>query len=174
VQRVFPNRLRVTLEEHHAMAWWEQAGTTLLLNQQGEVFEASAEDEETDGLPELLGPKGQATQVKQVFEQLLPLFAHVDMRLERLELTAQGSWRAGLDNGASVEMGRGDPNELSARVRQFTLTLPQVTREHGRSLESADLRYPAAYAVRLRGISTLAPGQVMKPAALKPRPAVRQ
>ena len=174
VQRVFPNRLRVTLEEHQAMAWWEQAGITLLLNQQGEVFEASADDEETDGLPELLGPKGQATQVKQVFEQLLPLFAHVDMRLERLELTGQGSWRAGLDNGANVEMGRGDTAELTARVRQFTLTLPQVTREHGRSLESADLRYPAAYAVRLRGISTLAPGQVMKPATLKPRPAVRQ
>lgn len=56
---------------------------------------------------------------------------------------------------------------------QFVRTLPQVTREHGRSLESADLRYPAAYAVRLRGITTLAPGQVAppRPVAPKLRPA---
>lgn len=177
VQRVFPNRLHVTLEEHQAMAWWEQAGTTLLLNRQGEVFEASAESEDTDHLPELVGPQGQAAQVKQVYEALVPLFALVDMQLERLELTAQGSWRAGLDNGAQVEMGRGDRSELVARVGQFTRTLPQVTREHGRSLESADLRYPAAYAVRLRGVTTLAPGQTAKPARPappKPRPAERR
>lgn len=173
VQRVFPNRLRVTLEEHQAMAWWEAGGTTALLNQQGEVFEASAESEDTDHLPELAGPQGQAAQVKQVYEALVPLFAPVDMDLQRLELSAQGSWRAGLDNGARVEIGRGGPDELVARVGQFVRTLPQVTREHGRSLESADLRYPAAYAVRLRGITTLAPGQVAPPrqVAPKPRPA---
>ncbi len=167
VQRVFPNRIRVTLEEHQAMAWWEQAGATALLNRQGEVFEASADDDEADGLPELMGPQGQAAQVKQAYETLKPLFAQVDMPLERLELTAQGSWRAGLDNGATIEVGRGDLPELAARVRQFTSTLTQVTRQHGRSLESADLRYPAAYAVRLRGISTLAPGQLTQPAVPK-------
>lgn len=165
VQRVFPNRIRITLEEHHAMASWEQAGTTLLLNRQGEVFDASADDDETDALPELLGPQGQAPQVKRVYELLGPLFGGVDMELDRLELTAQGSWRAGLDNGADIEVGRGDADELVARVRRFTTTLTQVTREHGRSLESADLRYPAAYAVRLRGVSTLVPGQMVKPLA---------
>lgn len=165
VQRVFPNRIRITLEEHHAMASWGPTGTNFLLNQQGEVFEASADDDEIDALPELLGPQGQAQQVKLVYGLLGPLFDGVDMALDRLELTAQGSWRAGLDNGADIEVGRGDADELEARVRRFTTTLPQVTRQHGRSLESADLRYPAAYAVRLRGVSTLEPGQTAKPMA---------
>ncbi len=167
VQREFPNRIRVTLEEHQAVAWWEQEGTTLLMNRQGEVFEASSDDEHTDTLPELAGPPGEAVQVKAVYDLLRPELARLDMGLERLELTAQGSWRAETDSGARIELGRGTPDELLARVRQFTHTLGQVTRQHGRSLAAADLRYPAAYAVRLRGITTLEPVVPGAPAPAK-------
>jgi cell division protein FtsQ len=158
VQREFPNRIRVTLQEHQAVAWWEQEGVSYLLNRQGEVFEASADDDETDALPELGGPPGQSRAVKALFDQLVPLFAMQDLGLQKLTLTAQGSWRAGLDNDAEIELGRGSDAEVLARVRQFTATLSQVTQQHGgRSLASADLRYPAAYAIRLHGITTLAP-----------------
>ena len=44
VQREFPNRLRVTLEEHQAVAWWGQAGSGYLVNRLGEVFEASPDE----------------------------------------------------------------------------------------------------------------------------------
>lgn len=167
VQRAFPNRIRVTLEEHQAIAWWEQDGSTLLMNRQGEVFEASADDELADALPELGGPAGEAAQVKAVYDALRPEFARLDMGIDRLTLTAQGSWRAELDNGARIELGRGTAEDLLPRVRQFTNTLGQVTRQHGRSLEAADLRYPAAYAVKLRGITTLEPGLAGAPAPAK-------
>ncbi len=158
VQREFPNRIRVTLEEHQAVAWWEQDGTTMLMNRQAEVFEASSDDEVTDNLPELAGPAGEAARVKNVYDILRSEFATVDAGIERLELTGQGGWRAQLDNGARIELGRGTADELQARVRQFTRTVGQVTRQHGRGLAAADLRYPAAYAIKLRGITTLEPG----------------
>jgi len=154
VQREFPNRIKVTLEEHQAVAWWGDSGDSLLVNRQGEVFEASAEDDDTDKLPEFAGPEGQAPRVKALHETLAPLFEPLGTSLTRLELTAQGGWRAGLDNGAQLELGRGEPDELVARVSRFTHTVTQVTRQHGRRLEAADLRYPTAYAVRLHGVTT--------------------
>ena len=161
VKRAFPNRIRVTLEEHQAVAFWDQGGDLSLINRQGEVFEANAENENTEALPELAGPAGQTARVKALYELLVPELAVLDRELQRLELTAQGSWRATLDNGADLELGRGEPPDVLARVRLFSSTIGQVTRQHaGRDLETADLRYPAAYAVKLRGVATLEPGQL--------------
>ena len=45
------------------------------------------------------------------------------------------------------------------RTERFLQTLPAVTQRYGRNpstLEYADLRYPQAYALRLRGVTTLA------------------
>jgi cell division protein FtsQ len=155
VQRDFPNRLKVTLQEHHPVAWWGSSGGSQLVDRQGEVFEVNSEDDDTERLPELAGPTGQAPQVMALRQRLLPAFERLDMGLQRLELTAQGSWRATLDSGALIELGRGTPEEIEARVQQFTATLTQVTSRLGHGLEAADLRYPQGYTVRVRGVSTL-------------------
>lgn len=154
VQREFPNRIKVTIEEHQAVAWWGASGDSQLVNRQGEVFDASAEDDDTDQLPEFSGPQGQAAQVKAMYESLEPLFKPLGLGLTRLQLTEQGGWRAALDNGARLELGRGDTEELVERVSRFTQTVTQVTQRHGRRLETVDLRYPGAYAVRLHGVTT--------------------
>lgn len=174
VERAFPNRIRVTVQEHQAVAWWGQDGGSRLVNRQGEVFEAGAEDDETDVLPQLAGPEGQAPRVKALFERLKPLFETVDATVQRLELTAQGSWRAVLDNAAYIELGRGEPADIEARVNRYLSTVGQVTQQHGRRVLAADLRYPSAYAVRLQGITTVDPS-APKPAVAKPmpRPAVK-
>jgi cell division protein FtsQ len=155
VQREFPNRIKVTVEEHRAVAWWGGSGGNTLVNAQGEVFEASAEDDDTDALPEWLGPEGQAPLVMALHEKLRPPLERLGLGLQRLELTAQGGWRAVLDNGARLELGRGQPADIEQRVQRLVATLTQVTARHGRALESADLRYPEGYAVRLRGITTV-------------------
>lgn len=169
VERAFPNRIRVTVQEHQAVAWWGQDGGSRLVNRQGEVFEAGAEDDETDVLPQLAGPEGQAPRVKALFERLKPLFETIDATVQRLELTAQGSWRAVLDNAAYIELGRGEPADIEARVNRYLSTVGQVTQQHGRRVLAADLRYPSAYAVRLQGITTVDPS-APKPAVTKPMP----
>lgn len=154
VQREFPNRLRVTLEEHEAMAWWGSTGSGQLVNRYGEVFDASPDD--GDGLPELAGPATQSAEVWTVFQQLGAEFNRLDRALVRLELTGRGNWRAELDNGTHIELGRGDANALLERTQRFTSTLSQVTDRYTAAVQSVDLRYPNGYALRMHGVTTLA------------------
>lgn len=158
VQREFPDRLKVALQEHRAIAYWGPEGDTKLVNTFGEVFEANQGDVELDDLPQLNGPQGQAGVVLQAYQALAPLFEKLDAVLEGLDLTAQGSWRAHLDSGAELELGSGSLADIQARAVRFVSTFTQVSSRFGRDLESADLRYGNGYAIRLRGVTTFNAG----------------
>ncbi len=158
VRRVFPNRLQVQLEEHHAVAYWGVEGEPYLLNNHGEVFEANLGEVEQELLPRLAGPKGLEPQVLVMYEVLQPLFAPMEMELEQLELSGRGGWTARLDTGAVIELGRGSDDEVIARTARFLRTLTQVTSRYNRrpdAVETADLRHADGYAMRLRGVSTV-------------------
>ena len=160
VRRDFPNRLLVKLQEHHAVAYWGSEGELQLINNYGEVFEANVGEVEQDMLPRLGGPEGQSVEVLNMYRSLKPLYDAMGLDLEQLELTGRGSWRAHLDNGADIEMGRGSIDEVAARVQRFEKTLTQVTSRYGRqanAVESADLRHENGYALKLRGVSTNVP-----------------
>lgn len=158
VRRDFPNRLRVTLQEHQPVAYWGPEGDSRLVNSFGEVFEANVGDVEQDDLPRLQGPEpALAAHVLAMFQAVAPLFEALDLTPSLLVLTGQGSWRLELDSGAEVELGRGGVDEVVPRVQRFAQTLTQVASRQGRradALESADLRYGDGYAVRLRGVTT--------------------
>lgn len=161
VHRQFPNRLQVVLQEHQAVAYWGGEGDSRLINSYGEVFEANVgEIESDDTLPRLNGPEGQAAEVLAMYRQLAPRFDRLEQPLEWLELSGRGSWRARLESGAVLELGRGSVEAVDARVQRFLQTLTQVASRYGRhagSVESADLRHENGYAIRLRGVSTLSP-----------------
>ncbi len=174
VRREFPNRLKVLLQEHRAVAYWGPEGESRLLNNFGEVFEANVGEVEQEAMPRLIGPEGQANQVLAVFQALQPLFDGMDMTVDQLELTGRGSWVVTLDSGAVIELGRGSTDEVLVRTTRFLKTLTQVTAKYGRkpeALESADLRHEDGYAIRLRGVTTTATALPDKPAV--PKPAVK-
>lgn len=159
VRREFPNRLRVLLQEHQAVALWGDAGNedARMVNSFGEVFEANSGDVEADNLPRLKGPEGQSAQVLEMYRAVLPLLEPLDLSIEQLTLTGHGSWSAALDSGAVIELGRGTVAEVTARTQRFVQTLTQVTSRYGRRADavvSADLRHGDGYAVRLRGVTT--------------------
>ncbi len=156
LQRVWPNRLRVQLEEHRAAALWEGGSDAAdkLVNSFGEVFEANLGDVEDDALPTLRGPEAAAAQMLTLLRRLEPVLAPLDARIETLELSGRGSWRAELDSGAEIELGRGNNDEVVARTERFVGTVTQVTSRYQRPLQYADLRHNEGYAVRLKGIST--------------------
>lgn len=158
VRRDFPNRLLVKLQEHQAVAYWGSEGDAQLINSYGEVFDANIGEVEQDMLPRLSGPEGQSVEVLTMFRTLKPLYAQLNLPLDQVELTGRGSWRARLENGADIEMGRGSVEDVSARVQRFLKTLTQITSRYGRhasSVESADLRHDNGYALKLRGVSTI-------------------
>lgn len=159
VRRQFPNRLQVALQEHRAVAYWGDESESRLLNDFGEVFEANVGEVEQDLLPQLAGPQGQAAEVLAMYRVLVPLFEAVDVGVDAVELSSGGSWRVRLDTDATLELGRGGEKEISMRVQRFLATLDQVVTRYRRridSVESADLRHENGYAIRLRGVSTMA------------------
>jgi cell division protein FtsQ len=157
VKRDFPNRLRVQLEEHHAVALWGGEGDSRLLGDRGEVFEANLGDVEQDDLPRLAGPDDQGAQVLAMYQAVKPLFEPIDLTVQQLTLTPRGNWQVELENGAAIELGRGTPAEVSARTRRFIATVTQAASRYNRTpqaLVSADLRYGEGYALKLRGVAT--------------------
>ncbi len=165
VRREFPNRLRVQLQEHKAVAFWGADGDANLVNSFGEVFEANGGEVDQDALPRLRGPQGQAGAMWAMYQALQSRFESMEMMIEQLELTNRGGWRARLDGGAVIELGTGAMAEVLERTDRFLQTLTQVSSRYGRTvqaLETADLRHKDGYAIRLSGVITLAPAASSK------------
>lgn len=161
VQRVWPNELRVRLQEHEPAAYWRHADRDdQLVNVQGEVFDANLGDVEDQHLPVLHGPThasaDQARQMLAMLHRLQPVLAPLEADIETLKLNDRGSWSVVLDTDATLQLGRGEPDEIIERTQRFVRTLPQLQRQYGQPLEHADLRYPKGYAVRLRGLTAFA------------------
>ena len=164
VRREFPNRLRVTLTEQEPVAYWGDEALSRLLNGFGEVFEANVAEVDRP-LPRLKGPDNDAGMVLGMYRELAPMFNADDLSVDQLSLSTRGSWSLELDTGAHVELGRGNADELQARTRRFLASVQKVAAHYGRSLESvtsADLRHKDAYALRMRGVSTVGPDDVKK------------
>jgi cell division protein FtsQ len=154
VRRDFPDRLRVRIEEHEPVALWGADDDVRLVNSYGEVFEVNQGDVEAESLPRLIGPRAQSPLVLQAFQRLAPKFEAMDSPLTQLELTGRGNWRARLESGAVIDIGPGSLDEIGPRVQRFIATFAQTPSRLGRNIESADLRYPNGYALRLRGVTT--------------------
>ena len=155
VRRVWPNQLVVSLEEHQPVALWEgDENSDKMVNSHGEVFEANVGDVEDDSLPQFAGPDGTSAQVLDMYRRLQPMFATMDVEMTALRLSGRGSWHVDLDDGATVELGRGTQDEVAERTQRFIRTVPQVLHKFNNApLESADLRHAEGYAVKLKGLS---------------------
>ena len=160
VRREFPSGLRVHLQEHDVAAYWGAEGSATLVNSQGQVFEADADEVEEDGLPRLLAATPErAAEMLDMARRLAPLLAPLGAGLETLELTGNSGWRVLLASGAVLQLGGGKPDEVLERVRRLAGTLAGVAQQQGRgveALEYADLRHDGGYALRLRGVTTVA------------------
>ncbi len=178
VHRVWPNELRVTLEEHQPAAYWyREDEEDQLVNTLGEVFDANLGDVEDERLPMLRGPAHstgiESARMLSMLRALQPLFEPLG-EIHTLRLTARGSWSLQLDNEARIELGRGSDDEVRARAERFVRTLPALQRQYPAPLEQADLRYPQGYAVKLRGTSTWADAANKPKLKPPPKPAPRK
>jgi cell division protein FtsQ len=82
--------------------------------------------------------------------------------VDRLVLSARGSWRVTMEKGAAIELGRGTDAEVIARAQRFVATMPRVEAQYQRRLESADLRHAEGFAVRLQGVTTTVPASPVR------------
>jgi cell division protein FtsQ len=160
VRRIWPNVLRVRIEEQQPLALWNQ---NQMINTWGEAFTANTGelDDETD-LPHFYGPEGTEGLVVQRYAELARWFAPLDMHVKDLELSPRYAWRATLSSGLQLDLGRDpaadapDPHGLpgalpfAARIERFVQAWPALhTRLEGRTVLQADLRYPTGFALTL-------------------------
>ena len=165
VQRAFPNALAVTLTAHVAVARWgvpssdadKDTDIERLINNQGEIFEASGGQVDTDDLPLLTGTDKVAGEVLALYQalqtSLLP--ALPKQTITELGHSPQGLWRAKLSNNAVLELGSGNKTDVMTRVERWLKALPEAQQKYNiASLQSLDLRYPDGFAMRIAGVTT--------------------
>jgi cell division protein FtsQ len=158
VKRVYPNHIEVKLSEFKPKAIWGAREDLKLIDDLGITFEASADDEEYDQMPQFIGSEGQGKVMLDMYKNLVILFAPLQHKLKVLELNARGSWIATLEGGAHIELGRGNVNDVIGRVQKFASGADQLLTKLNKKtndIEYIDLRHTDGYALRMHGVTTL-------------------
>jgi cell division protein FtsQ len=141
IRREFPYRLVVQLEEHQALARWNNH---LLVNQQGEVFVAKSESGSEQALPNFIGPDGTATEMTQRYTDFNQQLAALNLQAGQITLSPRRAWQLHLSNGMVLELGREDLQQRLARfVAAYSSSLAAVPSK----VKYVDLRYRNGFAV---------------------------
>lgn len=158
VKRVYPSHIEVRLSEYKPKAVWGAREDMKLLDDMGTMFEANAEDDEYESLPQLIGPEGQGKLMLDMYKDVSSALSPLKNSLRNLELNARGSWIATLDGGAHIELGRGNTVDVIDRVIKFSTGAEKMlTKLNKKSIDIqyVDLRHSDGYAMRMHGVSTL-------------------
>ncbi|MEO6421194.1 MAG: cell division protein FtsQ/DivIB [Candidatus Nitrotoga sp.] len=114
MRRHFPWRLEINLEEHVALAHWNDSG---LVSTYGEVFTA-----ETDKLlPKFKGQADGAAEVTKMYIALTEQLAPLKQEIAEISLSSRRSWRLRLNNGMLLELGR---EQSKQRLARFVAVYP--------------------------------------------------
>jgi cell division protein FtsQ len=156
IRREFPQRLAVQLEEHQALARWNNAA---LVNRQGEVFVVQSErvmpqasgthqpplyGDSEQVLPSFSGQDGTAAEVTQHYAQFSQQLAALDLQVTRLALSPRHAWQLRLSNGMVLELGRED---MQQRLARFVEVYPYSLAAVQGKVKYVDLRYRNGFAV---------------------------
>jgi cell division protein FtsQ len=142
VRKRWPDRLEVALVEYRPMARW---GADRMLSERGDIFPAPKGAQ--GRLPLFEGPDDRAPELMAFHSQARPLFLTAGLQVERVRLSARGSWNLLLSDGTEIEVGRGDPQ---ARLSRFARLLPRLEDADARHIQRADLRYTNGFAITWR------------------------
>ena len=146
VRRVWPNRLQVEIEEHQALAQWDDGR---MVNTFGEVFAAnSAALDNEKSLPLFEGPEGSEQEITRRYRDLLKWLAPLKMKPTEIELSDRHAWKVLLSNGMVLLMGRDSNQQAAERVQRMVQALPEAVTKLGFTPQQIDLRHPNGFAIK--------------------------
>lgn len=140
VQRVWPQTVRVQIEEQQPVAHWHGQG---FLNRHGEAF-FPAEDQTDIALPWLDGPDGQEMKVLESYRRVSSRLASLGLQLQRLQVDGRRAWEIQLAGGIALKLGRTQPWQ---RLQRFVRAWPSVFAARQAELRTVDLRYSNGFSV---------------------------
>jgi len=162
VRREWPNRLVVALEEHRALARWNDTAGNRFVNFFGEAFNAPGETKIGAALPLLSGPEGSEKDVTKRYGELRELFSRISKTPSEVTLSPRQAWTVKLSDGLSIEVGREQAQSgVMARIERFVAQYAQTVGRIAR-VDAVDLRYPNGFAARVPGFRVAAPGAPKK------------
>lgn len=135
IRREFPDRLTVQLEEHQALARWNNAA---LVNVYGEVFNAQSEQD----LPNFIGQEGESAVIAQRYAEFGQQLAPLGLQVAQLAESPRHAWQVKLNTGLVVELGS---DEMTQRLDRFVAAYPYSLKNM--QLKYVDLRYRNGFAV---------------------------
>lgn len=135
IRREFPDRLGVEIEEHQALAYWNDDE---LVNKQGEVFSADSDAV----MPRFVGQAGDAALVTEQYAQYSEQLAHVGLRIRQVVESPRRAWQLRLDNGMVLELGS---EQMQQRLERFVAVYPYSLANM--QARTVDLRYQNGFAV---------------------------
>lgn len=138
VHRIWPDGLRVVVNEQTAVARWNETG---LLNDQGHYF-APDKDSFPNGLPMLDGPEDSQKLLLDRFNLLKQFHG---LSVVHLRLNERRAWQFELDSGLSVVLGRKD---FESRIDRFVYMVIKNMGEKLSQAKEIDMRYTNGFAVR--------------------------
>ena len=141
IRREFPYRLVVQLEEHQALARWNNHS---LVNQQGEVFVAKSESGSERALPNFIGPDDTAADITAHYTQFTQQLATLNLQAVQITLSPRRAWQLRLSNGMVLELGRED---MQQRLARFVEAYPYSLAAISSQVKVVDLRYRNGFAV---------------------------
>jgi cell division protein FtsQ len=141
VRRAWPDGLEVALEEHVALARWQDVG---LVNTHGERFAAAS----AAPLPVFVGPEDAALEMTLHYRQFQQTLAAIGRAPVQVRLSGRRAWSLRLDDGRVLELGRHD---VVSRLARFASVYPRIAQQLPER-HRIDLRYANGFAVRVPGL----------------------
>lgn len=140
VQRVWPDRITVSIREQTAIARWNDVA---LLNDEGRVF---APDRSTfpAGIPVFRGPQDSYPQILEFYRDLRASLP-AGLRIAEVTLSDRRAWQVGFIDGPHVYLGR---TNIAGRKKRFVEYVPGRLGRLFDSIRSIDMRYTNGFAVR--------------------------
>lgn len=146
VQRVWPGRIRVTLEERIPLAAWNERDT---LSVQGEVYPASPAAD----LPKVEAPDGMEGTVARRHAEFAALLAPKGWTIASIRVDRRSAWQLSLNDGIVIDLGQ---EQLSERLQRFIRFYSAAERVSS-SITHVDMRYPNGFSVRVGASSAKRP-----------------
>jgi cell division protein FtsQ len=154
ISRKFPDQLIVSLEEHQAIARWNN---NALVNTYGEVFSVASSDEllkdhgsyGSQGnidkqMPLFFGQQKDSQKIVERYLMFSQQLAPLNIDIVQVALSQRQAWQLRLSNGMVLELGR---DNMQQRLALFVAAYPISLSAQAGNVHYVDMRYRNGFAV---------------------------
>ncbi len=140
IERIWPDRLHITLHEKVPVAIWNNT----MLMENGEVFPLAHIDND-NVLPHLKGNPNQSSEVYHVYKKMSKILSDYGLKASVLEWRKNEAWELTLSDEIMLRLGK---RFFLERLERFCKAYSAVFKNRLEKKASVDLRYPRGMAIQ--------------------------